>query len=596
MADSNKAEQTDHQPGSFDRRVFPFFALITLLALINFLAPQAYAFFGLNHLSFLSKPFQIQWILILLGVLFLVARTRSLPIKPWVFHLTALIAILSLFLFRTEFPSVHGNGEAGGSPHFGTFDLSVFPKYDGRLQSMVVDLASRFVPSVIQFDYHFTSRAPNRSTNNTWILTLFLIGIGMILLITRWIKQLDQPVEAKWGLQLLLLTSAPILNAYGHFDSHLFPIALVTLWFLALRGVLTRPRQIENWIFLFGMIPLCTWAHPVLLYLTGYGFIAALLIMLDKAGQKITIQPILILALLYGCAPFLLPLGNRDIIQPENRPLLGALLHEKGFSFIQVALPALVLLRGQFFGKRLQLGSLRPRQSVPLFICISMMIMFLSLKAGYGLLDEFLYSLFGAIFIGGVVLLYLSTEPDPRNMVYCGLLSLFLFFPRVHLYAGPAMLDRFEQNVMHDPSRANRRHGPYKIMGMNMPINTPELRQRRLELFKRGFQTPEPRWEMFRENARAFYIVWSYEFEQPATEELTKLIEEYAEILPALWQENPDPFLTRTWRGVAHDLIRKDSRRILEEKLKIVPGHPEWQQMLDVLSRIELQVEIESVQ
>ncbi|MEM7390759.1 MAG: hypothetical protein AAF492_00305 [Verrucomicrobiota bacterium] len=576
--------------------LFVFSVLIMGIGLFNLLIPHSYFFFGINHHSFLSPAFQIQWILIFAGILFLVSRMHHVWFTPSFYPVATFVSLLLLFLFRTEYPTVHGDGEAGGSPHGGSFDMSSFPRYDGRLQALAVDGLSRILPSVFHFKYFFTSTHANTTVNNAWIFAVMAIGFGLSLLILALVKRIDRPEEDRLGLALLLLTSAPLLNAFGHFDAYIFPIALIAVWFIAIQLTWKTPKKVENWILLFGLIPVCIWAHPVLLYLTGYAFVFALMVMLHKAGQKVPLSAVILLALLFGCAPPFIAMGHRDLLSPANTPLLGWMLHERLMAFVQTALPAFVLLLALIVKKRIDRKAANPMQQFGLFVCVSMLIMFFSLKATYGLLDEFLYTVFAAIFIGGVTLLYLSTPPDPRVLLYCGLLSLFLYLPRLMLYAGPEMITRFETNLVHDPSRATRTHGPYKIMAMNIPINTEAQRERRLAILQRGIEDASPRNERFRDQNRAYHMVWAYEFgwSDRVRDQLEALIDEKSELLPALWLEHPDPFLTRTWHGVAHREIREDSRRILEMKLEADPENEALKDIFDILEEFEVRATMDA--
>ncbi|MEM7390760.1 MAG: hypothetical protein AAF492_00310 [Verrucomicrobiota bacterium] len=569
----------------FDRSSLPFFGLVLVIGLFNLIWPKNYALYAIDHASFISPLFQFQWLLVILGLLFLMARKGDrLKLPKAVLFVVAIAFILSFFIFRSTFPSVHGDGEGGGSPHHGKPVLKEFPKYDARLQSFLGYGLSRLLPENVRFNYNFTSLHINHPVNSAWLILLLLVGAGLVIRLTWLAERSSMSNEAALGFLLTTLASAAGLNAYGHFDSYLIPIALLTAWLLTLYKTHQNPGRKIWWVVLFAGLPVITWAHPVLLYIAGYAGLFGFLLLLKR---RLPLWLLLAGAVLYGWAPFAIGRGYHDFFDPTLRHLVGWMLHEKTMALLQAALPALFLIVLLLIRRTVDVS--QPIQSVALFMAVSASILIFTLRLGYGLLDEFLYSMFGVLITGAALLLFLTSREKPQLLLYTGLLSLFLFFPRVYLYAGERLLDRFEQHLPREYTKSNLFHGPYKLLAMNVPLNTKKLQDRRLGLLEKGFLEPEPAWEKHRDRSLAFYIVWCYEFDQLERTRglLERLIDRNSDTLLYLWLEEPDPFQTRSYRGVSKRMIRRACRQILGRKLAANPDNEQLQIMSRTLLAID---------
>lgn len=127
-------------------------------------------------------------------------------------------------------------------------------------------------------------------------------------------------------------------------------------------------------------------------------------------------------------------------------------------SCLSVALPAILLGLSVLWLRRRSLRHLGPFQALAIVMAISSVLLFFSLWFGYGLRDEFLYSMLGAICLGGVILLVVTTVPDNRLILGAAIFNVYLFAPKVWVYSGPLLHTRFTHHMRHDPCSAARKY------------------------------------------------------------------------------------------------------------------------------------------
>ena len=542
-------------------------AIASILTL-NLLLPRSFLIFGVDPVSFLPVAFQIAWAGLAMGAVVcvpLVARCRIPQRVPWVL---GTVAAASFFLFRTTLPGIHGNGESGGYPALGSARISLYPGADGRLPSFLNAGLARLLPDSFRFRYQFNALFQDFPLNASWILLTLLCGAALVLLATALTSRWRTTTHAcRVGLLAVILSSPPMLNAYGHFDSYIVPVLCIGVWVGSLSFASIHPRRVPGWAGIALSLAAGAWAHPILLLLGAYTALLLALLLLGKTGRRIPWWVAVALGMGAGLMPYAVGRGNMDFFRPENRALLPWLLHEKAMSCISVSLPALLLGAAAAWTRRDSLRRLLPFQALAVVIALSSGLLFFSLWVGYGLRDEFLYSMLGAICLGGVVLLLVTTRPDARTLLAAAVFSVFLFAPKVWVYSGPLLHARFSRHMLHDRCSAARTFSAYYIVAAATPVDSPDYRELKLATLAEGFRCPVAEWSQphYRLMSRAHYTAWCLEFgkDRDATRQLEWFLLNSPDVLPRLWQGNGRAFRTDYFLNRSPERARKLSRDLL---------------------------------
>ena len=565
--------------------------VIILIGILNLVAPHSYSLFGINHSSYLSRSFQIIWVCISLLILFTIGRIndRSRLIK-WIPTLVCICFIISLGVFRTEFPATHGDGESGGSPPGETATLSAYPALDGRLQSFLSQGLALFVPDNFRLSYSFCGIFEDFVKNSRWILLTLLSGALSAMVITIFLYRARiTPIQLS-GIQLFVLTSAPMLNAYGHFDSYIIPVMMIAFWFLSLWRIKQFPKSRQNYIWLLLMVLGCAWSHPILMILAGPSLLYVMLTAL-KHYRCMHIRGVwfIVSGTIFGLSPYVLKAGNMDYFNKELTPLIPWLLHEKCMSCLQVALPALMLGVISIILSHSGSKRLSPLRNTGLFIFSFSIVCFFSLWVGYGVRDEFLYALFGSLLTGSALLLLPCQRHDV--LLSTAVLSLYLFIPRMIVYSGPELIDRFSHAMKHDRTSASRAFTPYYLISGFLPLDNEYYRLMRLQLLREGFSNPLPEWnsDHYRTTCLAHYTAWCFEFGQDkeGRKGIHILLQCQPSALPHLWKGNGRAFRTDRYLNRSPRKCRDSSRDILHQALEMDPDNSTVQELLKTLAYVE---------
>lgn len=569
---------------------FLFAGLIAGIAILNITFPRNYILFSVSHVSYLPLWFLCLWtfvcivlIFVLPGYLSRARGSRRLLLVMCVF------SMLSFMFFYSRFPAVHGDGDKGASPYRDAPSLSRYPGGDGRLQSFLSYGLLKAAPDWFRLFYHNTMLNDNRVKNSAWILLTMLCGMFLALLATSVAGRIGNG-EIGVGFLLMFLTGPPMLNAYGHFDSYIVPVTCVYLWLFSVFMLSKDPGKAGNYIFSGFSLFLCVWAHPALFYLGWHTAFLIFMIVAKEKGKYVFPYAWLFSGIACGFLPVFVGHGNNDWLRPD---LIGWLLHEKTMSCLQVALPALLLAVIVVVQDWKSLKRPDTLQSLSLALIVSSVLMFYTLWVGFGVFDEFLYSVFGAALLGAATLLFLSSKKmNGRLILYAGILSLYLYVPRVYVYSGSLLFDKLETEHVFDRCDANRVCSPYRHFALAAPVDTPEYRARRLDILKTGFENPLPVWEEERyilEN-RVFYTVWCMEFGEysKALEQLSWFVENRPELLPELWNKgNGIIFHTYKYRNISHRVSRILTRCILGSKMRSEPDSMVLHRLIDILAYSE---------
>ena len=561
----------------------PWMIAIAAVFALNFLLPRSYLIFGVDHASFLPLPFQIVWAGLALAAIHFVPAVARKGVPPQTARVLAALAVLSFFAFRTTLPGIHGDGETGGSPASGVARLSLYPGADGRLQSFLNEGLARILPDTLRFRYRFNALFQDFPLNSSWILLTLLCGAALVLFATALAGRWRATPACRAGLLAVILSAPPLLNAYGHFDSYIVPVLCIGLWFGALAGFARQPRRALGRAGLALALAAAAWAHPILLLLAAYAALLPILMWLENRGVRLPLWAAAAAGILAGLAPYAVGKGNLDFFRPENRDLLPWLLHEKAMSCLSATLPALLLGGAVAWTRRRALRRVDPVRALAVVMALSSTLLFFSLWVGYGLRDEFLYSLLGAICLGAVLLLCARTAPDARLLLAAAVFSLYLFVPKMWVYSGPRLYERFAAHMLRDRCAAARKFSAYYLVAAATPVDTPEYRERKLALLAEGFTSPAAEWDRpgYRLMSRAHYTAWCLEFgkDPAAARQLEWLLLHSPEVLPHLWRGNGRAFHTDLFLNRSPAAARRLSRELL---LRPRPGARD-RELLDAL-------------
>jgi hypothetical protein len=569
-----------------------FGGLILVVAALNLWWPRRFAFFAFDHHSYLPAAIQVGWALLALGLVAVGGWAAARPAPRAVRWLVAFLLLVSLPVFRTAFPAMHGDGEGGGSPRGDRVSLASYPEMDGRLQSVLAAEFSVLVPDHWRFTYHFCGLFQDFRKNNVWILLTLLVGAVVVLLVTATVGRLAISGPAQIGLQITALCAPPMLNAYGHFDSYMVPVACVYAWFVALCAL----RQRFTWVRALGLLPpillAAFWSHPVLLLLSAY---TAALGALGWLGKRWAVAGSAVVPVLAGCAvglsPFLLGLGNWDLFTPELAELRGALLHEKVMSGLQVGLPAFALAAASAVAGRRRWRRPGPWAALAILMLTATPLLFFTLWVGYGVRDEFVYALHGAVLLGAALLLYLESGAGAGTVLGAAVLSLYLFLPRAYVYSNERMLERFRHDMLRDRSGAARHFSPYYLLASNWPLETEAFRAQRLAMLKEGAEQPLPMWDRidYRGTCHAHYTAWCLELGrlEEGRARLEWMLDHEPRALHYFWRGDGRPFNTDRFVNVAPRRSRDICRALLAERRSADPDNPVWRPLELDLARAE---------
>ena len=570
-----------------------FVALVLAIAIINLVAPRNYFLLFVDHLSYLPTGFLLAWTAGIALLMTLVPRGKARrEVASVIIALTALLLLVSFVLYRTTLPGLQGDGEAGAWPHnFGVASIFRFPGAAGRLQSFLSTGLKALGADGIPFTYHFSNLAyENRDLNRAWILATMLTGAAIVLVVTRLVSGLRTRPSTRIGIQLCFLTSSAMLGAYGHFDSYIVPALTVVLWFVACLGCLRRPGRISGYLWLGCTGLLALWAHPMLgvLCVLSAGMVA--LRWWGRHRRDVPAWIVPVGALVVGVVPYGLKSGNWELLSPALAAERWWLIHEKLASLLQAALPALVLAAVVLCGRRGRLRRLSVPQAFGALTAASAVVLTFTVWLGYGMKDEFIYALFGLTMLSGIVLLTLFSRVNRAALLWTGLLSLYLFVPRMLVYAGEPMNERYIDHYPRDRCWVNRELSPYWILAQMQPLDTPGYQAKRLQILESAIANGESwgnRGDQQALNA-GLDLAWSFAFGRydREVEQFEHLVELNPDMVRALWM-TPNVFATGRYDHRASWVARERCKAILQDKLRLSPKDAVLQGLLTELNRMQ---------
>jgi len=544
--------------------------LVILVAILNLLFPRSYSLFALNHSSYLPLAFQIVWpLLVVVAILAVFKGVASQITVGWSIAFTALL-IISYFVLRTHYPTLHGDGFYGGGGHLeGELSPRTYPGVNGRMQAFLLHAITNGIKHTsFHPRFHPCTETQGNPRDHAWILLTLASGITIVLVLLIAVLRLRFPSHVKFGILMTTLCTGGMLNAYGHFDSYIIPVLCIYLWFCALWFAHHHPNRPLAYVLLLITLGLNIWAHPILCISAVFSAVLFLLMVLERRKASVPLVVLIALGILCGFSPYLLGGGDADLFNKGRLVNLTELLHAKGMLCLQVALPGLVLAGLSVWYARKRLERPPALCAAMLTIAISSIILCFTADMKYGLRDEFIYSLFGVFITGAAITMFLSLNTNLHGVLYTGLLAAYLYVPAAIVYSNSHMIDRFAYHSLRDRCDFNLVNSPYRMMATSLPIDTETYRNKRLALLEEGFRTPLPHLRDFADENRAFYVVWALEFgdTENARDQLFALFESEYKLLPYLCVDQ-GPFYCDYHSYTAHQTCRTLIEEFIQEGL-----------------------------
>jgi hypothetical protein len=571
--------------------------LILAIAGLNAAFPRDFRLFSIDYLSWLPGWAQVVWTGVCLALLLLCRQMdRRNRVPAWAGPLVLAVFLVSLILFRTSQPTLHGDGESGylaGHGHLNLREeipeaLAVYNPFD--FQTPTCSLTDR----VYELD---------QAAVLAGLLFGGLIGLSALVFLRRFVAD---PL-ARIGAFVLILAAPGVGGAYGHFDGYAECLYFQLAWWGALIAgfKLGFNRKVVTVLALLTVVAM--WIHPLHLLLAifaAYGCFLARVIaprLKSPAGQRVlTVAAALVLALLP-----LLQQGNafsnkttRVPWEVYVSPFFWTFIHLKASSLLLGGLPA--LMAAFWFAVLSPWKVFSGDGAIPHIAALALLttcglVFFVELDMGIA--DEFLYGLLGAMVLGALLLAVLCQAPPAaaRNLAYFAILSVFLQGPRVFVSAGDLCWERFRKLYPDDKCLHHLHLTPFIHLGFTTPIDRPEDRQRRLAALLDGADTEHRTWKDRKTYNLIVFTAWAYEFGErdQGKKALTRMLGEDPESVPMLWEKGFA--YTHRYSNTAYQALRNDSRSVLQSivsgrapaELQPVATNQVYRSMLAKLAKVE---------
>jgi hypothetical protein len=576
--------------------------VIAWVTLTNLVAAQSYTFLAWNYASYFSFTFQLGWALtggVLLALWYLrVQRGCSASRGALVgLFLIGLAVCASLAIFQTAYPTMAGDGTNGEGTIRGSAQAALFRR---RFPRVYINLLADVI---FKGDVY-----------RIWQWSEGVVAAAYVAL-SGWVAwRFSTQIFARIGLMLYLVCTPPLISTYGHYDSYGMALLTQTLFWILLvsidRATSTR-SAIQRGIGCFVVALVAWWTHPIHVLLIAFlAYYAAARILRGRFPAAVKWWLILLGSLLLALGSSAMPLFKfpEYLLDPKVEqgylPLegdfLGWFIHSKLMDYLTVALPGVVLLvwqvtQGKHIPKRLKARNRDPLPLAGAAIAAILASMFSHTTIPFmqGINDEFARTAIATMLLApAAILFYLCIPSTHRGVLFVfGVLTLFLQLPRVMVYSGDTYLDRMQSLYPHDQCGHNTKMSPYAHLGLNIPMHTEALRQRRLALFEKGITNPLPQWEKYRALNMLYLITWSYEFGDlnRARSYLAKLVQVSPETLPSVLISGA--MFTHCYENKGFLTARSDIRKMLAY-LSENQEQPIFQKLTAFLDRLDHQTEM----
>jgi len=186
-----------------------FCGLVILVATLNLLFPRSYTLFALNHSSYLPLAFQIVWPLLVVAAIVAAFKRVALRITVgWSIAFTVLL-IISFFVLRTHYPTLHGDGFYGGGGHLeGELSFKTYPGLNGRLQAFLLHAMTTGIKHTsFQPGFHPCTATQGNPRDHAWIFLTLASGITIVIALLLAVLRLRFPSYVKLGVLMTALCS-----------------------------------------------------------------------------------------------------------------------------------------------------------------------------------------------------------------------------------------------------------------------------------------------------------------------------------------------------------------------------------------------------
>lgn len=566
-------------------------------------------FYWADHLSYFSKRTALVWTIGAMVLAWfhqpiraLLAKWIPLP-RRWacaaaLAGITALM-VWSFIAWRTPYPACHGDGgEISIADVTGKLkpDFKKYPAYEGRLHNYLdYWMRQAFHPAgTVGTGYLSKLDRENGQTHKIlWRQACFWMGTLACVIVALWLfGQREKLSVSPIALFVLLATSPPLLNAYGHYDSYMPQILFLFLWLvcLALSTKWLQPVEITRagggirgltgaritlradfFAYLAGVAGttlLGAWLHPILMICLPYLFTFIFFLFIERTGRRIHWVVVLVITILLSLLPAFSPDLDQMLRRPEYRMLA---LRTHGMNTLQVAAPALLgalLLIGLNLRR---FARMTANAAMGLVMIGSGTAYCLTLNFAFGYGDELLYAIPGGIILIGVVLVLTRFNGGEAVAWPAAILSAYLFVPHAALYARFEMMERGSAIAPKEVGAyaIDAKITPYVQAGLRVAVDDPKVVDLRLRTFWAGWSNPLPPFNGDPDKLLClhYYIAWAFDCgrDEDGTKALLLAFNANINSVVALWLNGT--CLTGYNENVAYKKIRAVSHQIIEENI-----------------------------
>lgn len=573
--------------------------VIAWVTLTNLVSPHSYTFLAWNYASYFGVVFQLGWTVAcgaLLAWWFARAPRGIVGVRAAALCVVVigLIVCASLAIFQTPYPTIAGDGTNGEGTIRGSAEAALLRR---RLARVYINILA---DAIFKADVYVV-----------WRWAEAMIAAGYVAL-AGWLScKFASSMFARTGLMLYLVCTPPLIGTYGHYDSYGMALLTQTVFWVLLVGVdraADTASAIRRGVTCFVAALFAWWTHPIHFLLIAFlVYYLAARILRSKFPAIFSWWLILAGGLVLALGSAVLPLIKfpEYLLNPKIEhgylPLtgdyLGWFIHSKLMDYWTVTLPGLLLLVWicTRLGRIPQHLRTRDRDSIPLVgavvaAILASMFCHTTIPFMQGINDEFARTAIATMLLAPTAILFYICIPSAHFGVLFafGLVTLFLQLPRVLVYGGDAYLDRMQTLYPHDRCGHNTKMSSYVHLGLNMPMYTEALRQRRLAIFEEGVANALPQWEEYRGLNMVYLIAWSYEFGDAdrARKSLAAVLQSSPQNLPAVL--NSGAMFTHCYKNSGFRTARSDARQLLAHYAQS-QQNPVMNQLIEYITRLDEQ-------
>jgi hypothetical protein len=576
-----------------------FIIAIFISGIVN-LIKAPFWIMGFPHGFLLPVYIQVAWlILVVSGLIFIHRRPDWAPASSWRWAAVGLFVAL-LFIFRTEYPSVNGDGEYGAAGYMTWSDVgrTDATSNERRLASHLNRLASPILSGCPQFTFHvgmpekanpFATFSDfikaRRDVNNSWILISMIVGVLTALSVMRVSAGMSRSEVAKLGTVLFVLFSPPMLNMFGHFDSYWMPVIVILCWFRIILDDGLPPWKRYGYSMALAILGM--WSHPILVLLLLFTFLHVCFSFISRTSFRRSLP---YLSLMFGLGLGMLPMLSRggacewSIL---NSQMLLRFTAERLLLALATALPAILLgLIALVHGCRSR-SEFSRSHAFASTIYVAALVNYFTLNYLIGPVDELNLCVTGTMVLGASWMLWRISALDDRAILYAGLLSIYIFIPKAYVFSNVRVIDYFRYIQPYSVCASNQSGSPYIMLALRCPVDDDKCRAKFLDVLREGIDPPHSLWAGSGLLNLHYLTAWNYEFgdQNQGRKQLDWLLDNAASSVPSLWFNGAR--FTDRYENKAVKYIRRDSIAWIQPRLQKDPENLDLRGMGVVLRKCE---------